>query len=45
MSVQALTAMDVASVSLDPCGNRPGAGDYMSVMRQNVANLRVAIAQ
>jgi zinc transport system substrate-binding protein len=43
-SVAALSAMTVDSVVLDPCGNRPGEGDYLTVMRDNVANLRAAIS-
>lgn len=43
-SVEALDAMTVDSVPLDPCGNRPESGDYMTVMRENVANLRKAIS-
>jgi zinc transport system substrate-binding protein len=42
-SIEALAAMDIASVALDPCGNRPADGDYLSVMRDNVAALRAAI--
>lgn len=43
-SVAALDAMTVASVVLDPCGNRPAEGDYMGVMRKNVAGLRAAVS-
>ncbi len=42
-SVEALAAWDVDSVALDPCGNRPETGDYLSVMLENVANLRAAV--
>lgn len=42
--VAELEAWAVDSVALDPCGNRPEHGDYVSVMRQNVANLRAAVA-
>lgn len=42
-SVEALAAMDIDSVALDPCGNRPDTGDYLAVMRENVANLRAAV--
>ena len=41
-SVGALAEMGVASVAFDPCGNRPEQGDYMSVMRDNVAGMRAA---
>lgn len=43
-SIAALATMDVASLALDPCGNRPTEGDYLSVMRENVANLRAAVS-
>jgi len=29
----------------DPCGNAPDQGDFMSVMRQNVENLKAAFPQ
>lgn len=40
-SVAKLDALGVKGVVFDPCGNRPDSGDWLSVMRQNVANLRV----
>lgn len=39
-SVSALAAMGVTSVAFDPCGNRPEQGDYLTVMRENVAGMR-----
>ena len=39
-SVAKLKEMGVESVVFDPCGNRPDSGDFMSVMRKNVENLR-----
>jgi len=42
-TTEALVRMDVQSVVMDPCANRPAKGDYLSVMRQNVENLRGAI--
>jgi len=39
-SVAALEQMGIASVVIDPCGNRPGEGDWLSVMRSNVDALR-----
>jgi len=35
-SVARLDEMGVGSVVFDPCGNVPEAGDFMSVMRQNI---------
>jgi len=37
-----LKAIGLQSVVFDPCGNAPDQGDFMSVMRQNVQNLKVA---
>ena len=41
-TVKKLRSMGVESIVFDPCGNVPGKGDFMSVMRENVENLRVA---
>jgi zinc transport system substrate-binding protein len=35
-----LTAMGIRSVVFNPCGNRPEEGDFLSVMRANVANIK-----
>jgi zinc transport system substrate-binding protein len=35
-----LKEMGVESVVFDPCGNKPDTGDYLSVMRRNVGELR-----
>lgn len=43
-SVRLLGELGVQSVVVDPCGNRPDGGDWLSVMRQNVENLRALIA-
>jgi len=40
--VARLRAMDINSVVFAPCANVPRQGDFLSVMRQNVANLSVA---
>ncbi len=40
-SVEKLKAIGLQSVVVDPCGNRPEEGDWLSVMRQNVENLAV----
>jgi zinc transport system substrate-binding protein len=41
-SVTRLRSMGIDSLVFDPCGNRPGAGDFLSVMRQNVQDLERA---
>jgi zinc transport system substrate-binding protein len=38
-SVARLQGMGVDSLVFDPCGNRPGDGDFISVMQQNVRHL------
>jgi len=35
-----LQRLGVQSVVFDPCGNRPEAGDFLSVMRDNLDNLK-----
>jgi zinc transport system substrate-binding protein len=37
-----LQAVGIQSVVFDPCGNAADQGDFMSVMRQNVENLKEA---
>ena len=37
-----LLEQGVASVVLDPCGNRPDEGDWLSVMRENISRLSLA---
>jgi zinc transport system substrate-binding protein len=44
-SVKRLKAIGIQSVVFDPCGNAPDQGDFMSMMRQNVENLKVAFRQ
>ncbi len=39
-SVARLKEMGVESVVVDPCGNRPQQGDFLSVMKQNVEHLK-----
>ena len=41
-SVDKLKSMGVKSLVFDPSGNVPDQGDFLSVMKQNVENLRVA---
>jgi len=39
-SVAKLKEMGIESVVFDPCGNRPDSGDFISVMKNNAANLQ-----
>lgn len=41
-SVKKLRAMGLQSLVFAPCGNVPAKGDFLSVMRENVVNLRQA---
>ena len=41
-TVNRLTAMGIQSLVFDPCANVPQHGDFLSVMRHNVANLTLA---
>lgn len=41
-SVEKLSALGVASLVFDPCGNTPGDGDFISVMKSNVSALEKA---
>ncbi|MBW1841530.1 MAG: zinc ABC transporter substrate-binding protein [Deltaproteobacteria bacterium] len=41
-TVKKLESMGINSLVFDPCGNVPAKGDFMSVMRRNVENLRKA---
>jgi zinc transport system substrate-binding protein len=41
-SVAELRSLGVDSLVFDPCGNRPVDGDFLSVMQQNVQNLKRA---
>ena len=38
-SVARLRSMGIDSLVFDPCSNRPGDGNFFSVMQQNVLNL------
>ena len=40
-----LQQLGVQSTVFDPCGNRPQAGDFLSVMSKNVANLKQVFDQ
>lgn len=39
-SIQRLRNLGIRSVVFDPCANTPTSGDFISVMQQNVKNLR-----
>jgi len=41
-SVESLKEIGVDSLVFNPCGNTPDQGDFLSVMRQNVENLKAA---
>ena len=41
-SAERLKAISVDSLVFNPCGNTPDQGDFLSVMRQNVENLKPA---
>ena len=42
-AVERLEALDIRSLVSDPCGNRPEKGHFLSVMRGNAAQLRLAL--
>ena len=42
--VQQLDSMGIGIAVLDPCANRPASGDFLSVMRNNIANLKQVFA-
>jgi zinc transport system substrate-binding protein len=44
-AVDRLKAIGMQSVVFEPCGNAPDQGDFMSVMRQNVENLKKVFQQ
>lgn len=39
-SVQRLSTMGISSIVFDPCANTPDTGNFLSVMKQNIENLR-----
>jgi zinc transport system substrate-binding protein len=41
-SVEKLKTLGIDSLVFDPCGNVPAQGDFLTIMRQNVENLRSA---
>jgi zinc transport system substrate-binding protein len=38
-------SLGVAVVVFQPCANRPPQGDFLSVMKRNLDNLKIAFAQ
>ena len=38
-AVEKLVALGVGSTVFNPCGNVPEKGDFLTVMRMNIANL------
>ncbi|MGH8615869.1 MAG: metal ABC transporter solute-binding protein, Zn/Mn family, partial [Gammaproteobacteria bacterium] len=41
-TVTQLTALGVSSLVFDPCANAPEQGDFLSLMRHNLQNLKPA---
>jgi len=41
-SVEKLKSIGINSLVFDPCGNAPDRGDFLTVMHQNVENLKLA---
>ena len=41
-SSDGLKSLGIASLVFDPCGNEPEKGDFLTVMRQNMENLKGA---
>jgi ABC-type Zn uptake system ZnuABC Zn-binding protein ZnuA len=41
-SVERLTQMAIGSIVFDPCANTPAQGDFLSVMKDNLAALKQA---
>jgi len=44
-TVDELKKSGLDSLTFDPCGNVPETGDYLSVMRENVLNLKKAFSR
>ncbi|NRB26698.1 MAG: zinc ABC transporter substrate-binding protein, partial [Roseibacillus sp.] len=39
-NIEKLKRIGLTSVVISPCGNRPESGDFLSVMRANIAALQ-----
>jgi zinc transport system substrate-binding protein len=44
-AAEKLKGVGVASVVFNPCGNTPASGDFLDVMRKNIASVRPAFAR
>lgn len=44
-SVRRLEKLGVASIVFDPCANTPESGDFLTVMKRNIENLRPLFSQ
>ena len=44
-TVAKLKEYGLDSIAFDPFGNVPGTDDYLSVMRQNILNIKKAFSQ
>ena len=44
-TVGELKKLGLDSLTFDPCGNRPETGDFLSVMQENILNLKKAFPQ
>ena len=42
-NVTALAAQGVSSLVINPCGNQPAEGDWLSVMKANLVNLEAVV--
>ena len=41
-TIEKLKSVGINSLVFDPCGNVPGKGDFMSIMRRNISSLQMA---
>ncbi len=44
-TITVLEGMGLSSVVVDPCGNRPGEGDFLQVMKRNTEQLKQVFGQ
>ena len=44
-TVDELKKLGLDSLTFEPCGNRPETGDFLSVMQENILNLKKAFSQ
>jgi zinc transport system substrate-binding protein len=38
-----LASLGIVAVVFNPCANKPDSGDFLSVMKQNLINLKAAL--